>query len=229
MASETASRDDLSSTLEGEMSAPPRGAILTCVLAVTGLLLIRELSKLIGRYVLGFRRPTELRLTANGVELRGRMLMVGKLLREHRTVIPREGLVRVTREVRYPSLATYAGLIALALGSYLGMGLVVDGVRAASPSMLGTGLIIAFFGLGLDFVLSSLVPGLRGKSRLLLVPRRGAVVCLNEVDPARADALLAQLSKGARSTSERAHAAVETGGADHLASESERKSAGDAR
>src|SRR5437763_6160246 len=158
MASETASRDDLSSTLEGEMSAPPRGAILTCVLAVTGLLLIRELSKLIGRYVLGFRRPTELRLTANGVELRGRMLMVGKLLREHRTVIPREGLVRVTREVRYPRLAMYAGLIALAFGSYLGVGLVVDGVRAASPSMLGTGLLIALLGLGLDFVLSTLVP-----------------------------------------------------------------------
>ena len=81
--------------------------------------------------------------------------MLGRLLREHSTVIPREGLVRVTRDVRYPSLAMYAGLIALAIGSYLGVGLVVDGVRAASPSMLGTGLFIALLGLGLDFVLSS--------------------------------------------------------------------------
>jgi hypothetical protein len=228
MASETPSRDDPLPTFEGEMSAPPRGAFLTGVLAITGILLILELAKLVGRYVLGFRRPTEVRLTASGIELRGRTLMVGKVLREQATFLPREGLVRVTREVRYPSLATYAGLIALALGSYIGVGLVVDGVRAASPSMLGTGLIIALFGLGLDFVLSSLVPGLRGKSRVLMVPRRGAVLCLNQVDPARADALLAQLAKAGRA-SERSRAAVEPAGADHLAGESERKSAGDAR
>ena len=36
MASETASRDDLSSTLEGEMSAPPRGAILNFAVKTAG-------------------------------------------------------------------------------------------------------------------------------------------------------------------------------------------------
>jgi hypothetical protein len=229
MAQETSSRDDPPPTFEGELSVPPRGALLIGMLAITGLLLVLEVGKLIGRYVLGFRRPTEVRLTPSGIELRGRTVMVGKVLREFVTVLPREGMVRVTREVRYPSVAVYAGLIALVLGSYLGVGLFVDGVRASSPSMLGTGLIIALLGLGLDFVLSSLAPGLQGKSRVVIVPRRGPILCVTSVDPSRADVLLGQLSKAARTTSERPRPAVEAAGADHLADESERNGAGDAR
>ena len=44
-----------------------------------------------GRYVLVLKRPTEVRLTATGLEVRGKTELVGKLLREHATVIPREG------------------------------------------------------------------------------------------------------------------------------------------
>src|SRR5262249_56558157 len=115
----------------------------------------------------------------------------------------------ITREVRYPRLAMYAGLFALAVGSYLGVGLVVDGVRAASPSMLGTGLVIAMLGLGLDFALSSLVPGLGGRSRVVMVPRRGTVLCVSLVDPTAADRLLGKLSQTKASVSVRPAAPVE--------------------
>jgi hypothetical protein len=226
MAQEASSRDEALPTFEGEMSPPPRNPWVTALLAITGLLLVIELGWLVARYVLLLKRPTEVRLTPSGLDVRGKTMMVGKLLREHDTVIPREGLVRVTREVRYPRLAMYAGLVALALGSYLGVGLVVDGVRAASPSMLGTGLIIAILGLGLDFVLSTLVPGLEGKSRVVMVPRRGAILCVAAVNPARADALLARLAKG---TSGQAATAVESRGADHAASEAKDEGATQAR
>jgi hypothetical protein len=230
MGQEASSSDEALPNFEGEMTAAPRGPLATAALAITGILLIVEVARLVARYVLVLRRPTEVRLTASGIEVRGRTFMVGKLLREHATVIPRDGLVRVTREVRYPSLAMYAGLIALALGSYVGVGLVVDGVRAASPSMLGTGLLIALIGLGLDFVLSVLVPGLNGKSRVVLVPRRGPIVCVTAVDPARADALLAELAKVPSVPLAKSRPAVETAaGADRTADEAERKSAGDAR
>ena len=174
-----ASSNDAIPSFAGQMSVPPRGPLLTAILAITGVLLAIEAASLIGRHVLGFQRPTEVKLTPSGIDVHGRTLMLGRLLREHSTVIPREGLVRVTRDVRYPSLAMYAGLIALAIGSYLGVGLVVDGVRAASPSMLGTGLVIALLGLGLDFAFSSLVPGLAGRTRVVLVPRRGGVLCIS--------------------------------------------------
>jgi len=207
------------------MSPPPRNPWVTALLAITGLLLVIELGWLIARYVLILKRPTEVALTPNGLDIRGKTLMVGKLLREHDTLIPRDGLVRVTREVRYPRLAMYAGLIALALGSYLGVGLVVDGVRAASPSMLGTGLLIALLGLGLDFVLSTLVPGLEGKSRVVLVPRRGPILCVTAVNPARADALLAKLAKGSLGP---ARPPVKTGGTERVAGDPDQKSAADA-
>jgi hypothetical protein len=227
MAQQPSQSDEALPKFEGDLSPPPRGPWLTAVLAITGLLLLVELGWLIARYVLMLKRPTEVLLTPTGLEIRGRTLMVGKLLREHATVIPREGLVRVTREVRYPRLPMYAGLIALALGSYVGVGLVVDGVRAASPSMLGTGLLIALIGLGLDFVLSSLVPGLTGKSRVVIVPRRGPVLCVTAVSPASADALLARLAKpSAPSPSPRP--AVEPSGAERVAGDPEQKSAADA-
>jgi hypothetical protein len=228
MAEEAPKSDEAPPKFEGELSAAPRGPWLTALLAVTGILLAVELGRLVGRYVLMFRRPTEVRLTPAGIELRGQTLMVGQVLREQTTVVPRDGLVRVTREVRYPRLAMYAGLIALAFGSYLGVGLVVDGARAASPSMLGTGLLIALLGLGLDFVLSSVVPGLEGKPRVVIVPRRGAILCVTRVNPALADALLAALSKAPRPASERSPA-VEPAGADRGPESPERKSAGGAR
>src|SRR6266542_2606544 len=228
MGQEASTSDESPAMFEGELRAPPRGPLLTAVLALTGILLMIELGRLIGRYVLTFRRPTEVRLTETGLEIRGRTLMLGKVLREHASVIPREGIVRVSREVRYPSLAMYAGLIALALGSYLGVGLVVDGVRAASPSMLGTGLLIALLGLGLDFAFSSLVPGVAGQSRVVLVPRRGAIVCVASVNPALADRLLTKLSGSAHATSTQSPAAVESsGGADGPANKPESNGAGD--
>jgi hypothetical protein len=222
-----ASSNDAIPSFSGELAVPPRGPLLTAFLAMTGVLLVIEAASLVGRYVLGFQRPAEVKLTPGGLEVRGRTLMLGRLLREHSTVIPREGIVRITREVRYPRLAMYAGLIALAIGSYLGVGLVVDGVRAASPSMLGTGLVIAMLGLGLDFAFSSLVPGLGGRTRVVLVPRRGGILCVSLVDPASADQLLNKMSQSKPRTSVRPPASVESAArADPLPNETEHHGAG---
>jgi hypothetical protein len=54
---------------------------------------------------------------------------------------------------------------------------------------------IVALGLALDFALSSVAPGARGRCRLLLVPRDGAKLCVAGVDPRRADAVLARLSR----------------------------------
>ena len=215
MGSEKYRIDDGPRTFEGELGAPPRGALATAVLALTGILLIIELGRIIGRFVLVVRRPVEVQLTSSSFEVRGKTLMLGRLLREHSTVLPLDGLVRATREIRYPSLPVYAGLVALALGSYLGVGLAVDGVRAASPSMLGTGFFIALLGLALDFVLSSLVPGVRGRARVLLVPRRGSIVCVESVDPAVADQVLRQIVPKRAAPSAPAPAPIKAERAEH--------------
>jgi hypothetical protein len=184
-----------SAPVTGEMIAPPRGAVATVVLAMTGLLFVVQGARLLGRLALAYRRPAVLTLVdEGGVRVRWRVELLGRTLRDGDVFVPRAGLTRATREVRYPGLALYAGLLALALGSYVGVEAFVDGVRAASPSLLAAGLGIVVLGITLDFVLSSLGPGSRGRCRLLLVPRDGSKLCVGGVDVVGADAMLSRLA-----------------------------------
>jgi hypothetical protein len=178
--------------LEGELLPAPRGPIATTVLAFTGLLFVMHAVRLFARVALAYRRPAEVSLTESGVRVKTRTEMLGRTLREREHVVPRTGLVRVVREVRFPRAAFYAGLFALALGSWLGVRAFVDGVRAASPSLLVVGLVIVAVGIGADFVLGTLLPGARGRCRVAFVPRTGPVLCVGDVDARRADDALAR-------------------------------------
>jgi hypothetical protein len=179
--------------LVGEMASAPRGRFTTVTLAVTGLLLLLQAGRLFARLALGYKRPAEVIVSPGSVQIHFRTEMLGRTLRDGNVVIQRAGLAQAEREVRYPRAAFYAGLTALAAGSYVGVGTFVDGIRAASPSLLATGLLVVLAGLGLDFVCRSLVPGARGRCRVLLVTRQGAKLCVSGVDPAQADAALAAL------------------------------------
>jgi hypothetical protein len=180
---------------EGDLAPVPRGPVATALLAVTGLLLLAQGIRLVGRLALAYKRPTTVSLGDDGtVRVKSRTELLGRVLRDREVIVPRAALLRATRDVRYPSLAMYAGLLALAIGSYLGVATFVDGVRAASPSLLATGLAIVVLGLGLDFALTSFAPGVRGRCRVLLVSRDGARVCVGAVDPGRADAFLGRLA-----------------------------------
>jgi hypothetical protein len=182
----------------GEMAPAPRSVALTALLAVTGILFVVQGARLLGRVALAYKKPAEVTLADDGgLRVRWRIEMLGRTLRDRDVLVPRAALLRATREVRYPRLALYAGLLALAVGSYVGVSAFVDGVRAASPSLLASGLGIIALGLALDFALSSVAPGARGRCRLLLVPRDGAKLCVAGVEPKRADGVLARLSRPA--------------------------------
>lgn len=181
----------------GELAPAPRGPVATGLLAFTGILFVVHAARLVGRWVLAYKRPAEITLSEDGgVRVHWRTELLGRTLRDRSVVVPRTGLARATRDVRYPSIALYAGLLALAVGSWVGVAAFVDGVRAASPSLLAWGLGIVALGLATDFALSSLAPSARGRCRLLVVPRDGSHLCIGGVDTARADAVLARLSTG---------------------------------
>jgi hypothetical protein len=163
-------------------------------MAITGILLVLRGGRLLAKVVLGYRQPAEVTVAQDSIRVFVRTEMLGKVLREQSIVIPKAGVLRAVREIRFPRIGMYTGLIALALGSYLGVGLVVDGLRAASLSMLGMGALLALLGLGIDFALASLLPGSTGRCRIVLVPRRGSVLCIGSVDPALADRLLGRIS-----------------------------------
>jgi hypothetical protein len=173
--------------LDGEAMPAPRGPVVTAILALTGILFVMHAVRLTARLALAYRRPAEVSLTEGGVRIRTRTELLGRTLREREHVIVRSGLVRVVREVRYPRAAFYAGLLALAVGSYVGVRAFVDGVRAASPSLLLTGLVVIALGIAADFVLGSVLPGAKGRVRVVFVPRTGPALCVGDVDATRAD------------------------------------------
>jgi hypothetical protein len=179
--------------LRGELTSPPRHPVKLVLLGVTGILLVMHAARLVGRVALRYRRPAELRVTPKGVVLSSRTEMLGRTLRERETVIPTASLLRATREVRFPGILLYTGLFALALGSYFGVVLFIDGARAGSPEMIGIGALLIAGGVGLDFLLERAQSGLRGRCRVVLVPRKGPAFAVGELDKGAADAALARL------------------------------------
>ncbi len=183
--------------LSAEVVRRPRGPIALFFLTVTLLLPVVALLSLLGRYAFHFRRPAELRVSGEGVTVESRFQLLGKTLRETKQFIPRAGLARIAREVRYPRLATYVGIGTLLVGSYVGLRLVIDGARAGAPEFLGIGLAILVVALVVDYGLTRLPPA-KGRCQLLLEAKKGRPVTLAVVDPALADRALSLIA-GAKS------------------------------
>ena len=185
--------------LSGELRGAPLGPVLTAILAFTLLLFIGRGLSLIARLALAYRRPATLRIGPNGLELSHRIELMGRVLRDRATLVPLANLSRVTREVRYARIGLYAGLCALVIGTYFGVGLIVDGVRVpgGSPPLLGMAVTCIIVGLGLDFLLSTAADSARGKCRIVIVPLTGRRLCVGSLDPVSADAMLTSIAEHA--------------------------------
>jgi hypothetical protein len=179
----------------GQMVPAPHGPVALVLLGFTGILAIMHLGRLLGQVALRYRRPAELQISSKGVLIHTRTELLGRTLKERDIHIPIEALLRATREVRYPRLALYVGLGALAIGSYFGISLFVDGARAGSPELLGIGLLLVVIGIALDYVLSNIVPSGKRSCRVVLVPRKGSAVAMGGLDPLRADEALNRLKR----------------------------------
>jgi hypothetical protein len=165
-------------------------------MACTGILLALRLGRLFGRLAMAYRTPGEVIVLDDGsLRVRWRTELLGRTLADREVLVPRAALVRAVREVRYPRLTSGAGLFALAAGSYVGVSAFVDGARTGSPSLLAAGLGLVALGLGVDFVLSVLAPGVKGTCRIVFVPADGTKLCVSDVDVSRADALMARLRR----------------------------------
>jgi hypothetical protein len=179
--------------IDGEMAMAPRGPIATTALALTGLLFVMHAARILAKLALAYKSPARVTLSRESVRIESHIELLGRTLKQRNVVIGREGLVRAAREVRYPRAAFYAGLLALAVGSYIGVSTFVDGARSASPSLLLTGLLIVAAGIALDFMLGSIRPGAQGMCRVVFVPRKGPAICVGAVDIERADLALASI------------------------------------
>jgi hypothetical protein len=187
--------------LSGELTTAPAGMFLAVLSVVSGVSLLRGVLTLAGRVALAYRRPAKLRLSDRGVEISHRVELLGRVLRDAETIIPLSNLASISREVRYARLGLYSGLFALVLGTYVGAGLIADGVRVpgGSPSLLGFGLAAIALGIVLDYALAVLWDVVRRTCRLVVTPRRGRPLCIQGLDPNEADRVLADLAEMLRS------------------------------
>lgn len=181
----------------GELVPPPRSTWVLALLAVTGILVILSVGRFLRRHVLRWREPATLDVSGAGIRVTSETSLLGRTLKKAEVHIPLDGVSSASREVRYPRLPTYIGISALAIGSYAGAKLFVDGARSASPELLGVGAVVVLLGLGLDYAMTHIAGAARGRCRLVIVPKKGRAVALGELDPASADAALHRLAERA--------------------------------
>lgn len=183
--------------LQGEIAAPPRNAALTILFTVTGWLVVRALAIGVGRLLLGLKRDARIELNASGVEVRSKTELLGRELSNVHTVFPLDGLAIVRRDVRFPSLHVYVGLVALLFGTYLGVQFLSWGALGGSIRLLSYGFLVLALGVIVDLLLVAIVPGSRGKVRVVLVPKKGSTFCIGGLDAQSADRLVTEIAKRA--------------------------------
>jgi hypothetical protein len=135
-------------------------------------------------------------LGSRGLELVSRHELLGRVIKERRQLVPLDELRQVVREVRYPRLGLYAGLMALTLGTLVGTRLFVDGLRVSGLSftMMAWGALFVVLGLGLDLLLTGLFDGARGQCRVVVRTRGSGAFSLGSLNPSEVDRLLSDLS-----------------------------------
>jgi hypothetical protein len=187
--------DRVSLTLRGERGPRPRGLLGTCLLSISLVYPALRAGELCARWLIGYKRPLTLELSEAGLSVRQQTVLLGRLLSDSEVWIPRENLAQITREVRYARVGLYAGLLALALGSYAGFRLISIGlsVPGGSLGLLGQGLLVLALGIGVDFLISTARTSARSRCRVVVVPQQGPAFSLLGADRAAADAALSAL------------------------------------
>ncbi len=183
--------------LVGKITAVPGGPLATAVGAITGWLLVRHTCTAMVRLFFAYRARAEVQLTQEGLQIREQKSLLGRKFREKSSLISLANVRRLSREIRYARAGTYAGLAALAFGSFIGMRLFVDGLRVPGLSipLLWLGLATVIGGLLLDFLLANWLDAKEGQCRFVVVTERGRGLCLAGVEPAAVDAVLSALAE----------------------------------
>ena len=138
------------------------------LMVVTGLALVRGLAVLVARILLALKRTATARVRGGAIEIESRWMILGREFRRTRTTaaIGEVGAVRFENRRRYVHLVV--GFGALAVGTWVGVQWLVDGLRAGYPflALIGAGVIAA--GVVVDLIAYFLIPGGRGRSRLVI-------------------------------------------------------------
>ena len=184
-------------SIRGRLSPAPRGMWSFAVSALSGWLLVKHLFLWTARLVLVYRANAEVRVTTSGIEIHEQRKLLGRLLHQRTSLIALPNVHRMSREVRFARAGTYAGLAALAIGSFIGVRLFIEGLRApglSGPTLL-IGLMMVLTGLTLDFLLVHWLDSATKHCRFIIETARGRGICLSCDDQSHLDGVLMQVAK----------------------------------
>jgi hypothetical protein len=138
------------------------------LLTVTGLILVRSVSKLIARYLLALRGQATVSIRGSTLTLTTEWSMFGRRIRRVKTTAPIRRIDAVRFENRERYLHLLVGFGALVVGTLVGMQWFLDGLRAGYPYLVLVGAAVVAAGVISDLCLFLLVPRGMGRSHLVL-------------------------------------------------------------
>jgi hypothetical protein len=165
--------------VEGELLELTRSRGLTTLLACTGVLVLLSAVTAFMRFALKLERRAELRLAAGELHVSTTTRVLGRTIRSSQSKFT--GGFRVSKESHYPMLGFTLGLACFFLGTALGVSWILDGVRAASGSLLVLGALLFLLAIAVDYAITTL--GLR----LGQAPRESLVVSWTNAKRMRID------------------------------------------
>jgi hypothetical protein len=179
--------------LEGELEGKRWSGGARLLAAITGVLAIRWLLRLAGRYLLGLRARATVSLSATTVTIEQKRHLLGRVVREGTAHHALRSLRTGAVEKRARSLHLLIGALGLVLGAAVGVNFVVEGTCASYPALVLVGVALIGGGIVLDLLLDVLVPGQRGSATVALDFGPGKLVRLRGVDRAVAEGFVKEL------------------------------------
>ncbi len=166
---ESSNDKNVEARIDGHLARRLSWAPVRVVAIVTGFVLVRGVLALIGRFLLMLRRRATVTVSGGSLTLDVKWSIMGKVFRETRTVSPIGSVEAAGFENRKRYVHLLIGFGCLAVGVWVGVQYLVDGLRSGYPllALVGAGIVAA--GVIVDLVLYLWVPEGDGRNRVMLV------------------------------------------------------------
>jgi hypothetical protein len=155
--------------IRGQLSRRLSYAPIRVLAVLTGFALVRGVLSLVGRYLLVLRREATAAIDGGTMTLDVEWSILGRRFRRIRTVAPIRTIDAARFEDRRRYVYLLVGFGCLAIGTWIGIQWLVEGLRAGFPqlALIGAGIVAA--GVLLDLAMYVFVPEGKGRSRVHLI------------------------------------------------------------
>ncbi|MBX3270292.1 MAG: hypothetical protein KF729_08520 [Sandaracinaceae bacterium] len=179
-------------SVTGRLGRAPGRGLRELVRLATGWALVSWALRGVA-FLLGLRSEAELKFDGKQLDVRTRVSLLGRTVREAEETWRLDALEGASRRVRYPSLHLLVGALALSAGVLAGSLVLFDGVRSGELVLVSIAAAMVLAGAGLDLALDVLWSGQRGRVSVEVAPRSRRALRLTSVPLEQADAFLRAL------------------------------------